>query len=87
MWLTPENYSIFAKFFFKNISGFRDELFIKIKSLYGEYNFMILITAGFTPIPFELFTISEGVFYINLLLSIFASVVSRSAHFFSCNFS
>ena len=56
MWLTPENYSIFAKSFFKNISGFTDELFIKIKSLYEEYNFMILITAGFTPIPFKIFT-------------------------------
>ncbi len=86
MWLTPENYSIFAKSFFKNISGFTDELFIKIKSLYEEYNFMILITAGFTPIPFELFTINAGVFNINFLLFIIASTVSRRKHFFWLHF-
>ncbi len=81
-WLSPENYSPFAEFFFTHIPGFSDESFIKIKSLYDEYNFMIVFTAGFTPIPFKLFTISAGAFDINFLLFIFASTVSRSARFF-----
>ena len=43
---------------------------------------MIVFTAGFTPIPFKLFTISAGAFDINFGLFLLASVVSRSARFF-----
>ncbi len=43
---------------------------------------MIVFTAGFTPIPFKLFTISAGAFNVNFLLFIFASIISRSARFF-----
>ena len=43
---------------------------------------MIVFTAGFTPIPFKLFTISAGAFNINFPLFILASIVSRSARFY-----
>ena len=39
-------------------------------------------TAGFTPIPFKLITISAGTFNINLGMFVFASIISRSARFF-----
>ena len=81
-WDDPAKYSLFANFFFDHIPGFTDEAFRKIKTLYDEYNFMIVFTAGFTPIPFKLFTISAGAFDINFILFIFASAVSRSARFF-----
>ena len=55
---------------------------IRIQSLYEEYNFLIVFTAGFTPIPFKLFTVSAGAFEINFGLFILASIVSRSARFF-----
>ncbi|MDP7417729.1 MAG: DedA family protein, partial [Desulfobacterales bacterium] len=38
--------------------------------------------AGFTPIPYKVFTISAGAFNINFWVFIVASVVSRSARFF-----
>ena len=75
-------FSTFAEFFFNHIPGFSHESFSKIKTLYDEYNFMIIFTAGFTPIPFKLFTISAGAFNINLPLFILASTISRSARFF-----
>ena len=75
-------FSNFTEFFFKNIPGFSHEAFSKIKVLYDEYNFLIIFTAGFTPIPFKLFTISAGAFDLNLPLFILASTVSRSARFF-----
>ena len=58
------------------------ESFENIKSLYDEYNFMIIFTAGFTPIPFKLFTISAGAFNIQFPMFILAGTVSRSARFF-----
>ena len=81
-WTTVGSFSNFAQFFFDYIPGFSQEGFEKIKALYNEYNFMIVFTAGFTPIPFKLFTISAGAFHVNFPLFIFASIVSRSARFF-----
>lgn len=75
-------FSGFAQFFFDHIPGFSIEGFDKIKVLYDEYNFMIVFTAGFTPIPFKLFTISAGAFNINFPLFILASIISRSARFY-----
>ena len=81
-WTTAGSFSNFAQFFFDHIPGFSHEGFEKIKALYEKYNFMIVFTAGFTPIPFKLFTISAGAFHVNFPLFIFASIVSRSARFF-----
>jgi len=38
--------------------------------------------AGFTPIPYKVFTIAAGVFKINFFIFIAASAISRSARFF-----
>ena len=38
--------------------------------------------AGFTPIPYKVFTISAGAFKINFLVFFLASIISRSARFF-----
>jgi len=83
LWYSQPNvFSEFAEFFFLNIPGFSHESFERIKILYEQYNFLIIFTAGFTPIPFKLFTVSAGAFNINLVLFFIASTVSRSARFF-----
>ncbi len=81
-WDEPNTYSSFANIFFKHIPGFTQDSFNNIKKLYDTYNFMIIFTAGFTPIPFKLFTISAGAFKIQFSLFLFASTISRSARFF-----
>jgi len=81
-WASAGNFSGFAQFFFDHIPGFSYDGFSRIQSLYEEYNFLIVFTAGFTPIPFKLFTVSAGAFEINFGLFILASIVSRSARFF-----
>ncbi len=81
-WNSPGEFSDIANFFFTNIPGFTEELFYNVKDMYDEYNFWIVFTAGFTPIPYKVFTISAGAFDINLPLFILASVVSRGARFF-----
>ena len=42
----------------------------------------ILFLAGFTPIPFKVFTVSAGAFDVNFIMFIVASTLSRSARFF-----
>ena len=42
----------------------------------------ILFTAGFTPLPFKLLTISSGIIHFNLIPFIFICVVTRGLRFF-----
>ena len=82
LWWEGEQYSYLANTFFKHVPGFTEVVFQTIRQKYNEYGFMIIFTAGFTPIPYKIFTISSGAFGIDLGLFILASTVSRSARFF-----
>jgi len=53
-----------------------------IRNLYINYDAWAICIAGFTPIPYKVFTISAGAFNINLSVFVLASIVSRSARFF-----
>jgi len=53
-----------------------------IGTLYNQYNAWAVGVAGFTPIPYKVFTISAGAFKINFPVFVLASLVSRSARFF-----
>lgn len=81
-WGAEGEFSNFALFFFNNIPGFTETIFYKVQGLYEEWNFWIVFTAGFTPIPYKVFTISAGAFDVNLILFVLASIVSRAGRFF-----
>lgn len=68
--------------FFKYIPGFTEEVFALVKNKYELYSFWAIFTAGFTPIPYKVFTISAGVFDINFTIFCLASILSRGARFF-----
>jgi len=53
-----------------------------IADLYMTYDAWAIGIAGFTPIPYKVFTISAGAFDINFWVFLFASLISRSARFF-----
>jgi membrane protein YqaA with SNARE-associated domain len=53
-----------------------------IGQLYNHYNAWAVGIAGFTPIPYKVFTIAAGMFKINFGIFMLASLVSRSARFF-----
>lgn len=82
LWWEGSAYSGVAHFFFNNIPGFTEDLFMSIQKQYSEYGFLIIFTAGFTPIPYKIFTISAGAFNINIILFLIASAASRTARFF-----
>ncbi|MFI3322396.1 MAG: VTT domain-containing protein [Rikenellaceae bacterium] len=81
-WISDGEFTPFAHFFFNNIPGFTIEVYEKISAWYAEYNFWVVFTAGFTPVPFKVITITSGVFDINFFIFIIASLVSRGARFF-----
>ena len=81
-WTAAGEFTSVANFFFNNLPSFTHANFYKIQELYNHYNFWIIFTAGFTPLPYKVFTISAGAFSINLPMFIIASIISRGGRFF-----
>lgn len=52
------------------------------QSWFADYGFLSVFAAGFTPIPFKVFTIAAGAAGMNLPLFVAASLVGRAARFF-----
>lgn len=83
LWLTSVGeFTSFANFFFNHIPGFTVELYDSIKEMYQKWDFWVIFTAGFTPIPYKVFTITSGVFDINFFMFLIASIISRGVRFF-----
>ncbi len=64
-----------------NLYGFGDK-YSYIQDLFMKYDAWAIGIAGFTPIPYKIFTISAGAFKINFPIFLIASAISRSARFF-----
>ena len=75
-------WSAIDTFFFTYIPGFSREAFDKVGGYYGRWDFWIVFIAAFTPIPYKVITIAAGVFKINFVMFMVASLVGRSARFF-----
>jgi membrane protein YqaA with SNARE-associated domain len=71
-----------APFFFHYIPGFSEGAFNTVASLYQENAFWTVFTAGFTPIPYKVFTITGGVCKISFATLVAASALGRSGRFF-----
>ena len=61
---------------------FSQEIFDQVQDIYSEWAFWAVFAAGFTPIPYKVFTITAGVFGISFPIFVLASAVGRSARFF-----
>ncbi len=53
-----------------------------IHNYFNKYEAWAIGIAGFTPIPYKIFTISAGVFYINFGRFVLVSILSRGTRFF-----
>lgn len=61
--------------------GYWDK-YLVAQSWFVEWGFWAVVIAGFSPIPFKLFTLSAGALSMAILPFLLASMVGRSAHFF-----
>ena len=68
--------------FYAYVPGFTEAKFEKITQWYAEWGWPLVFLAGFSPIPYKIFTIASGVLGMSLLPFLMASAVSRSARFF-----
>jgi membrane protein YqaA with SNARE-associated domain len=80
-WYTADGTpTAFAQFFYDHV--FSRETFNSVSEIYHEWDFIAVFTAGFTPVPFKIFTISAGMCDINFIMFILASIVARGLRFF-----
>ena len=72
-------YKIFEFYGYENVNMLKEQFSTKggLVSWFG-----ILFTAGFTPLPFKIFTITSGFIHFNILFFIFACAVARGLRFF-----
>ncbi|MCU0660187.1 MAG: DedA family protein [Candidatus Pacebacteria bacterium] len=57
-----------------------------VRTLYADNAFFAILVAGFTPIPYKVFTIAAGLFHIHLPIFIIASLLGRGGRFFIVSF-
>ena len=68
-----------SPFFFEHIIS--EEKFSQTTSYFNEYAFTSMFIAGFTPIPFKVFTLAGGAAKINFVTFIIGSWLSRTLRF------
>jgi membrane protein YqaA with SNARE-associated domain len=56
--------------------------YLTARSWFDEYGVWVVFVAGFSPIPYKVFTIAAGVAVLNLPAFIIASLIGRGARFF-----
>lgn len=70
-----------SPYFFQYVPGFSPEHFNYVRELFVRYDFWTVFAAGFTPIPYKVFTIASGVFKIDFPVFVVASFISRGLRF------
>lgn len=58
------------------------ETYLKARAWFVEWGFWVVFLAGFTPIPYKIFTITAGVINMAFIPFIIASLIGRGARFF-----
>lgn len=64
------------------IKIFSGEKISLVEKYYDKYGVFAVGVAGFTPIPYKVFTVTSGMFRLNFIKFMVISFISRSARFF-----
>ncbi len=75
-------WDLIGGYFYEYVPGVTAAGFEQVGGLFAQYGFWIIFAAGFTPIPYKIFTIAAGVFCINFPIFMLASFVGRGMRFF-----
>jgi membrane protein YqaA with SNARE-associated domain len=71
-----------AQFLMNHIPGFSETVYNNIQVQYAKWDFWILFVAAIIPVPYKIFSISSGVFDINVVMFFVATLVSQGIKFF-----
>ncbi len=79
-WIGASLWGTFDSFFFEYVLS--EEKFNSVVSKLDEGVFLAIFIAGFTPIPYKIFTIAAGVLMVHFPVFVLASLCSRGLRFF-----
>ena len=68
-----------------NFYGAEDQL-NRLKEYFSKYGLFIILLAGFTPIPYKIFTIGSGLLSFNFFIFIICSIFARGLRFVSLSY-
>ena len=60
----------------------KEIIFFEVKDLFDKHGVIIMIIAGFSPLPFKAFTITAGYMSLPIFLFVVSSFIGRSLRFF-----
>jgi membrane protein YqaA with SNARE-associated domain len=75
-------FTALAQYMFKTVPGFTEELYSSMHLQFEKWDFGILFAGSFLPLPFNIFSISSGVFGINLFMFCFAIIIGQGFRFY-----
>lgn len=75
-------WDLVGDYFFNYVPGVTVAGFDQVGALLSKYDFWIIFAAGFTPIPYKIFTVTAGVFSLNFPIFMLASFIGRGMRFF-----
>jgi membrane protein YqaA with SNARE-associated domain len=82
-WLTASgDFTTFAQFLFNHFPGFSETGYFRIHAAFIKWDFWILFVASLIPVPYKLFSISSGVFDMNLFMFCLATLISQAIKFY-----
>lgn len=76
-------WGVVGEYFFAYVPGFNEEAFAQVQDIYRRWDFWFVFVAAFTPVPYKVITVTAGVFGLDLLMFMIATIVGRSARFFT----
>lgn len=87
LWIRPNgDFSGIAYFFNNHVHGFSLAIYDRIHDLFSKWNFWILCVATATPLPYGVFAVSSGIFNLNVLVFILATLLSQSVKYIFLGF-
>jgi undecaprenyl-diphosphatase len=60
----------------------KEEKIVKVEQYFEKYGAMAILIAGFTPIPYKVFTVFSGISRVKIPTLIIWSIIGRGARFF-----
>ena len=81
-WFGRPAFDFIVNFFQKKGSNKAKECFDKVEKLYNQYGAWAVFFAGFTPLPYKVFTVASGILKMRFWPFMLASFVGRGMRFF-----
>lgn len=68
-------------FIFSNVPGFSREVYEKVQTLYNKWDFWILGIATASPLPYGMFSLTSGVFGLNIFIFLLSTLIYQGIKF------